>query len=1836
MKKKILSLVLSLVMALSLLPISVSAATEFKASPINSDYFYEQLNSRAQQIYKLMLEKFQENSEAVLNGTLVIELTGEGNIATDEDVKEYLAGNKDLYNDFCAAKDALDLDHSELWWLDSGYMSFRATEENSVKSISIGPGRGKNYLLAGQEISHTSSKTHPTPVGVEEMKDEVEDIIQDIVDTAVREANASAGSGNYSDVDTKAAVVRSVHDQIVRKISYRYETECLDGSDNAKYIRTLYALATHEGVCESYARAMQVCLTRLGIECVLVHGVQSKGTPEDHMWNLVNIPEGNVDHWYAVDATWDDPLTADWYGRRDLAWTGGDDGKENGTYFLVGQSVIGEYWHPSGYVSTGNFEFKYPTIETSSFSGATAFDGSNGLKVMYSAGSGSMEEGTPAGVFVITFQGMNQRKAAEKGFYFLLKMYDYHPDGTYDIMQDWYYAAATLAVVGDSDYFYDTEDGLKVYTGTCEYVDVAVTTCKPEHYDIWTQDNKQFGQYWQEGYFQGADSDIIAQSGMLYNTNSSYEAPPYVLSQFPAPNGNCTAGYDYRFRVTYDDNLIHPQSDVPASIDNFVDNSTQAAQQRVRVRYTTNQQDLHSGGVKTVQIAGDLPFDKNRDGYVDMPGDACYDPSTVDFKWIYPEDCPNSKGDEGHICSVDNGCPIIGVEFNFRASDLWIDDITEFCFSIEGVVGSRSNKYPNDFSVISMVPGLCPACYRSQGIDWNLWGQPTLLDAPENLDLYQMAKDGGTDPETLAKLDAEMNKDDLNGRLMLVVEDKSKGNGNREEFEKINEKMEEAANLTDSDILASSVFEINFNRICPMVKLKPNKNQSLRVQVGYPAGVTYESLGKGTVELKAYHFTRCSADDGYDCGRSEEKGHKWGDDIISVEQIDIIPTPYGMVLMCSAFSPIEIVAVKKTGGETATETQHNVVVVSDMNGKVQIGGVDAIGDAGNRKVDNNGSLSFTAVPDTGYSVDTVSFGGVELTPNEDGTYTLSNVTKSDVLNVTFLPTEIKEKEEEQGIKTVVAKVCEHKSTHETQHEVAPGCTMPGKTAELTCDDCGMVVQKQTEIPATGHSPRVDIVGTPADCENAGSRDKTVCSVCGAVLSDGGILQPIGHHFAIYELQDETTCQGTAKVAKCENPNCDATHTIYDTENAADHDFSVETGHTDATCSSNATVTYECRWCGLSKTDEVDGTKLTHIPNSTGHCTLCGEFLCAEKHTLRKLEAKAPTCTESGLSEGWECSVCGSVITPQDIVPATGHKFPETMHKGDKCEVCGQELLSDTHTPVPMESVPATCDTPGTMGGEQCSGCGEITTQPTTIPALGHEWQVEGAQWTWSTDGLYHASVTLICSRDPNHTGTFEATVEEETTEEATCKTEGKATYTATYQIPGGETVTDVKADAVLPKTEHSFGAPTVTKATCAHHGTKTWECEICGQTVVEVSEDPLPAHKMVPDPKKSTPATCTEPGMAVSTCSVCHYEESTEISATGHSYENGTCIICGAVDPNTPSTPSTPSIPSGNTTTSTDADGTRTMTTTHLDGSVTETKTTANGVVGRTEIDKDGKLTSASVTVPASSGGKGIVTAPIEVEDVKDVTAAPKIGVEVRGGNAVKVEIPVTETTPGTVAVLVHEDGTEEIVRDCALGEEGVVLKVEGNVTLKIVDNSRSFDDVQTVSHWASNAIEFGAARELFAGTGDNKFSPDATMTRGMLVTVLHHLEYDPETVGGDFTDVAPDTYYTDSVAWAQTTGIVSGYGDGSFKPNDYVTREQLVTILYNYAEKKGYVTENHGSLSGYADAENVSGWAVEAMNWAVDAGLVHGIDGTHLVPNEDSTRAEVATIIMLFCEKII
>lgn len=180
---------------------------------------------------------------------------------------------------------------------------------------------------------------------------------------------------------------------------------------------------------------------------------------------------------------------------------------------------------------------------------------------------------------------------------------------------------------------------------------------------------------------------------------------------------------------------------------------------------------------------------------------------------------------------------------------------------------------------------------------------------------------------------------------------------------------------------------------------------------------------------------------------------------------------------------------------------------------------------------------------------------------------------------------------------------------------------------------------------------------------------------------------------------------------------------------------------------------------------------------------------------------------------------------------------------------------------------------------------------------------------------------------------------------------------------------------------------------------------------------------------------------------------------------------------------------------------------------------------------------------------------------------------------------------------------------------------------------SKYFVDVHPVAHWATEAIDFVVAKGIFSGTGADTFSPDAPMTRGMLAVVLYNLEGKPgHSYGGSFEDVAQGSWYEDAVYWAAEKGIVTGYGNGSFGPDDNITREQLAVMLYRYAQYKGYDTAQGGmAIREFGDFDSISEYAMEAMTWTVNTGIIGGYSDNTLGPQNTATRAQVAKMLMKF-----
>lgn len=183
--------------------------------------------------------------------------------------------------------------------------------------------------------------------------------------------------------------------------------------------------------------------------------------------------------------------------------------------------------------------------------------------------------------------------------------------------------------------------------------------------------------------------------------------------------------------------------------------------------------------------------------------------------------------------------------------------------------------------------------------------------------------------------------------------------------------------------------------------------------------------------------------------------------------------------------------------------------------------------------------------------------------------------------------------------------------------------------------------------------------------------------------------------------------------------------------------------------------------------------------------------------------------------------------------------------------------------------------------------------------------------------------------------------------------------------------------------------------------------------------------------------------------------------------------------------------------------------------------------------------------------------------------------------------------------------------------------------------DTNKFEDVY-VSDWYFDAVQYVYENDMMAGTSDITFSPNQTTTRGMIVTILYRLEGEPTVTGTTaFTDVTADQYYANAVAWAVQNGIVAGSDATTFAPNNAITREQMAAILYRYAQFKGYDVSAKADLSTYIDAADVSAYATDAMAWASQTGLITGTSATTLTPAGNATRAQVATILMRFCENI-
>lgn len=269
-----------------------------------------------------------------------------------------------------------------------------------------------------------------------------------------------------------------------------------------------------------------------------------------------------------------------------------------------------------------------------------------------------------------------------------------------------------------------------------------------------------------------------------------------------------------------------------------------------------------------------------------------------------------------------------------------------------------------------------------------------------------------------------------------------------------------------------------------------------------------------------------------------------------------------------------------------------------------------------------------------------------------------------------------------------------------------------------------------------------------------------------------------------------------------------------------------------------------------------------------------------------------------------------------------------------------------------------------------------------------------------------------------------------------------------------------------------------------------------------------------------------------------------------------------------------------------------------------------------------GKTTYKVTTSAVNNGGVNASPSSAEKGAVITITLSPDKGYKLD-------KLTVIDGSGKTVSTVKKSDTVYTFTMPASAVKVGVSY-----VKATETPSKTKFNDV-SANDWFASAVDYVTGKGMMNGTADNTFSPKAHTTRGMVVTVLYRLENQPSTSAASFTDVTSGAYYANAVAWANANGIVSGYGSGKFGPNDKVTREQLAAILYRYAQYKKYDVSGAKSLDGYTDAQSVSSYAVPALQWANAAGVVTGKSGSKLDPKGNATRAEVAAMLMRFCENV-
>ncbi len=272
-------------------------------------------------------------------------------------------------------------------------------------------------------------------------------------------------------------------------------------------------------------------------------------------------------------------------------------------------------------------------------------------------------------------------------------------------------------------------------------------------------------------------------------------------------------------------------------------------------------------------------------------------------------------------------------------------------------------------------------------------------------------------------------------------------------------------------------------------------------------------------------------------------------------------------------------------------------------------------------------------------------------------------------------------------------------------------------------------------------------------------------------------------------------------------------------------------------------------------------------------------------------------------------------------------------------------------------------------------------------------------------------------------------------------------------------------------------------------------------------------------------------------------------------------------------------------------------------------------------------LTAATITFTMPRVGNVTALASFVPVSSSGGTDLSSESVSAKAGELVRVKLPAGKSETEYLPCYTDNSGTLALVPVSAVIDGYVTFLAPQSGTYRFTSNPAAFSD--TVNHWAAESIAFCAARELFKGVGGGRFAPNEPMTRAMFATVLYRIAGMPAVSGANsFYDVAAGQWYTDAILWGQSTGIITGYGNGLFGTNDLVTREQMCVMLSRYLQWAGYELPAVTAAKQFGDKAQISKWAADNVAFCQTRGLINGQPNNRFAPKANATRAENSTVL--------